>query len=391
MLNPSFHSRLEKALIERKERALMRQRHVRNSPVDPCVMISGKTFLNFASNDYLGLANDPRVIQAFKNGVDRYGVGSGAAQIVSGYTGAHQGLEEALADFLGYPRVLLFSTGYMANVGVLTALSSHLEIILQDKLCHASLVDGGIFSKIDLKRYKHGSMKDLSRQLEKHQNQRCLVVSDGVFSVYGSIARLPELSEKTRQKSQLLLIDDAHGIGVLGQQGRGILEHFHQNSSAVDILVGTFGKAFGTFGAFVAADEMIIETLLQYARSYTYTTALPPAIVEATRESLSLIQTEPWRRDTLNTLIAYFQNGLKNLGIVSPESKTPIQSIQLGTAHAALDVSNQLAEQGILVAVMRPPTTPPQQSCLRVTLTALHQTQHLDQLLDQLVKIIPRA
>jgi 8-amino-7-oxononanoate synthase len=383
----TFHASLQRALIQREKKALTRHRRVRNSPVDPQVVVDKKSFLNFASNDYLGLANDPRVIQAFKNAAEHYGVGSGAAQIVSGYTRAHQALEEELADFLGYPRVLLFSTGYTANIGVLAALSPHLEVILQDKLCHASLVDGGIFSKVSLKRYKHASVKDFTQKLEKYKNQRCLVASDGVFSVQGNIAPLPQLSEKTRETSQLLLIDDAHGIGVLGQQGRGTLEYFNKNTSAVDILIGTFGKAFGTFGAFVAADAVIVETLMQYARSYIYTTALPPAIVEATRKSLSLIQIESWRRDILNRLITYFQNGLKNLGIVSPVSMTPIQAIQLNSAHAALEVGNQLAQKGILVAVMRPPTTPPQQSCLRVTLTALHKIEHLDRLLDALHKI----
>lgn len=382
-----FRSHLEKLLIERTQQNLTRIRRVRSSPVDPNVSVFGKTYLNFASNDYLGLANDPRVIDALKKGAERYGVGSGAAQIVSGYTNAHQLLEEELAHFLGYPRVLLFSTGYMANVGILTALSPHLDVILQDKLCHASLVDGSLFSKVTLKRYAHCSVKTLGKKLEQYQEKRCLVVSDGVFSVQGSMAPLPLLSEKTHEMLQLLLMDDAHGIGVLGENGRGTLEHYRQNANAVDILVGTFGKAFGTFGAFVAADDVIIETLLQYARSYTYTTGLPPAIIEATRASLKLIQAESWRRAHVSQLTTYFQEGLQNLGISFYPSVTPIQAIPLNSAKIALEIGNQLIEQGIWVAVMRPPTTPPQQSYLRMTLTALHQKKHLDQLFDALYQM----
>ena len=335
-------------------------------------------------NDYLALANHPRVIAEFKKAVDHYGVGSGASNVVSGYTAAHQALEEALANFLGYPRTLVFSTGYMANVGVLTALSAHLNVILQDKLNHASLTDGGLFSKIVFERYAHRSIKDLSRRLEKYQTAQGLVVSDGVFSVQGDICTLPELSQITRQTSTLLMIDDAHAMGVLGKNGRGTLEQFQLSSSAVDILVGTFGKAFGTFGAFVAADDLIIETLLQSARSYIYTTALPPAIAAATLESLALIQTEFWRRDTLNELIRYFQKGLMDLSLPCTSSMTPIQCIPIGSAAIALQMGEKLAQEGIFVTVMRPPTTMPNKSCLRITLTAAHQKSHIDQLLSAL-------
>lgn len=389
----SIQSQLEHSLVARSQKTLIRQRKVRHSPVGPWVDVAGETLLNFASNDYLGLANHPRVVTAFKQAVDRYGVGSGASSVVSGYTTAHQALEEALADFLGYPRTLVFSTGYMANVGILTVLSAHLSVILQDKLNHASLTDGGIFSKIAFERYAHQSMKDLSRRLEKYQTAQGLVVSDGVFSVQGDVCALPELSQITRQTSNLLMIDDAHAIGVLGTNGRGTLEHFHLSSSAVDILVGTFGKAFGTFGAFVAADDLTIETLLQSARSYIYTTALPPAIAAATLESLTLIQTEFWRRETLSELIRYFQKGLVDLSLPSIPighitSMTPIQCIPIGSATTALQMGEKLAKEGIFVAVMRPPSTMPNKSCLRITLTAAHQKSHIDQLLSAFAKVI---
>lgn len=379
----TLESSLRQSLKLREARVLMRQRQTRDSAVSPFVLVDGKSYLNFASSDYLGLANDPRVVTAFKRAADRYGVGSGAASVVSGYTAAHQALEEALADFFGYPRALVFSTGYMANIGVLTALSGHIDHVLQDKRCHASLVDGGLFSSIAFERYLHGHVADLSRRLEKCSQKRCLVVSDGVFSIDGDLAPLPEIVAKTRQFSQYLMIDDAHGIGVLGQHGKGILEHFSLVPSDIDILVGTFGKAFGTFGAFVAADHTLIEAFIQYARSYTYTTALPAAVLEATRESLSLIQSEPWRREALRELISYFHEKVANFGLKT-QSFTPIQSICVGSAKKALLLGQKLATSGILVAVMRPPTTPPTKSCLRVTLTALHKKSHIDQLLSAL-------
>lgn len=379
---------LKEALAQRSQKMLTRKRQVRTSAVSPQIMVDGKSYLNFASSDYLGLANDPRVVHAFKQGLDQYGVGSGAACVVSGYTAAHQALEEALADFLGYPRVLLFSTGYMANVGVLTALSGYLDCILQDKQCHASLVDGGKFANIEFVRYLHGSAINLAKRLEKHREKRCLVVTDGVFSVRGNVAPLPDILQKTREApSAYLMVDDAHGIGVLGQNGRGSLEHFGLSPSAVDILVGTFGKAFGTFGAFVAGDETLIEALMQYARSYIYTTALPPAVAVATRESLSLMQSESWRREKLNAHIADFQQRVLDLGLKSDASFTPIQSILIGSSENAMMVGKMLADQGIYVAVMRPPTTLPHKSCLRVTLTASHQAAHIEQLCSVLSQI----
>lgn len=383
-----IRTRLEEVLSSRADEGLMRQRKVRHSPVAPEVTVNNKSFLNFASNDYLGLANHPFVVKAFKEATDRYGVGGGAAQIVSGYTAAHQMLEEALADFLGYPRVLVFSTGYMANIGVLTALSPHLDIILQDKLNHASLADGAMFAKIHFERYLHRSTEDLCRRLQKHPSKNCLIASDGVFSVQGDLANLPELSQQAKKTDALLMIDDAHGLGALGTNGRGSLEHFDLPSSAVDILVGTFGKSFGTFGAFVAADNVIIETLLQFARSYIYTTALPPSVVAATYTSLQLMQTENWRRDHLQELIAYFQEGVSKLNLPYTQSITSIQCISIGSPHEALQMGEALANEGILVAVMRPPTTPPNQSCLRVTLTASHQKSHVDQLLLAIERII---
>lgn len=377
---------IKQALKQRSRQSLIRTRQTRNSPVSPHILVDGKSCLNFSSSDYLSLANDPRVINAFKKGVNQYGVGSGASSVVSGYTTAHQALEEELAHFLGYPRALVFSTGYMTNVGILTALSSHLDLILQDKQCHASLIDGGQFANTNYERYLHSSPVDLCKKLEKHREKKCLVVTDGVFSVRGDIAPLPEILEKIRFFSASLMVDDAHGIGVLGPKGQGSIEYFQLPENSVDILVGTFGKAFGTFGAFVAADDVIIDTLIQSARSYIYTTAVPPAIACATRESLSIIQSEPWRREKLQDLINYFQKMAAFQGIGCEPSKTPIQSILIGSAEKAMKLGKMLTDQGIYVAVMRPPTTAPHKSCLRVTLTALHQKTHIEQFFSALSK-----
>jgi 8-amino-7-oxononanoate synthase len=376
----SFYTSLEQSLYKQSQKSLLRRRKARASPVAAEILIDGKNYINFAANDYLGLANDSRVIAAFKKAANYYGVGSGAAYMVSGYTVLHQALEEELADFLGYPRVLVFSTGYMANVGTLTALSPYLDVILEDKLNHASLIDGGRFAGVQFERYLHRSMTSLSAQLARYQNKRCLVVSDGVFSVTGDVALLPELSQKTHSAGQLLMIDDAHGIGVLGQKRSGSLDHFHLDSTAVDILVGTFGKAFGTFGAFVAGNDIMIEALLQYARSYTYTTGLPPAIAAATRVSLDIIKKESWRQDKLNTLIDYFRQSMTYLSIPFLPSFTPIQCIPVGDAQIAAALGDKLMQRGVMVGVMRPPTTPPRKSCLRVTLTALHEKSHVDAL-----------
>lgn len=381
-----IRSQLEHALAGLSQRALRRKRHVRTTPVLPECIVDGKTYLNFASNDYLGLANHPEVIMAFQRAANTYGVGSGASHVVSGHTMVHHALEEDLAGFLGYPRVLVFSTGYMANVGVITALARHIKVIFQDKRNHASLIDGSRLAHRPLERYRHSSMSDLSRRLANYSTQMGLVVSDGVFSVEGDLAPLPELSQTTHQAGKLLMVDDAHGVGVLGEKGQGSLSYFQLPACAVDILVGTFGKAFGTFGAFVAADEVIIETLLQFSRSYTYTTALPPAIAAATAVSLQLLQTETWRRHHLRALIAYFQAGAASLGLAYTPSITAIQCIEIGDPAKALDRGERLAAQGIRVAVMRPPTTMPHHSSLRITLTAAHQKRQVDRLLECLVQ-----
>ncbi len=337
--------------------------------------------LSFCSNDYLGLANHPDLIKALQDGAHRYGVGSGAAHLVTGHTSAHHALEEELAEFTGRPRALLFSTGYMANLGAVTALLERGDSLFEDRLNHASLVDAGLLSRASLKRFRHADMTSLQQQLATSDKGQRMIASDGVFSMDGDMAPLPELAELAKKASAWLLVDDAHGLGVLGESGRGSLSHCKLSNEDVPILMCTLGKAFGTFGAFVAGSEELIETLIQHASSYIYTTAPPPAVAEATRVSLRLVQQESWRRERLKSLIARFREAVAELGLPLMSSVTPIQPILAGSAERALEWSRQLEAQGILVTPIRPPTVPQGSARLRITFSAIHTEGQLDRLL----------
>ena len=374
---------LQQHLDERKAAHLYRARQVVDSPQGIDVTVEGKSYLNFCSNDYLGLANHPAVIKSAKQALEQFGVGSGAAHLVTGHMAPHHALEEELAEFVQRPRALLFSTGYMANLGVVSALLDRHDAVLEDRLNHASLIDAGLLSRARLLRYGHADMESLQTQLQNSDARRKLIVSDGVFSMDGDIAPLPQVLETAARHKAWLMVDDAHGLGVLGEHGRGSLEHFNLGDE-VDVLVGTLGKAFGTFGAFVAGSEALIETLIQQARSYIYTTALPPAIAQATRTSLHLIQNESWRRDKLRQLIRQFRQGAKQLGFNMPESETPIQPLLIGESDNAVALSSELKRQGILISAIRPPTVPDGTARLRVTLCAEHDERHVNQLLNVL-------
>ncbi len=353
------------------------------------VRLEGRELIAFCSNDYLGLTHHPQVIQAWQNGAARHGVGSGAAHLVSGHHRAHAALEEELADFLGRPKALLFSTGYMANLGVLSALAGRGDRIWEDRLNHASLIDGARLSGARLHRYPHGDLAHLRARLEPSGVR--LIATDGLFSMDGDLAPLPELAELAQQAGAQLLVDDAHGIGVLGEQGRGSLEHWGLEGQAVPILVGTLGKAFGTFGAFVAGSEELIETLVQRARTYLYTTAPPPALAEATRMSLNLVRREGWRRQRLQSLIQRFRQGVESLGLPLLPSHTPIQPLLAGSAQRALAWSQALEARGIWVVPIRPPTVPEGSARLRITLSAAHEDADLERLLDALAALKPEA
>ena len=343
--------------------------------------------LAFCSNDYLGLASHPEVARAFRAGTERYGVGSGAAHLVTGHTTAHHALEEELAAFTGRPRALLFSTGYMANQGVVTALMGRGDRVCGDRLNHASLIDAALLSRAHLQRYPHADAEALEAMLEEGRGE-ALVATDGVFSMDGDLAPLRSLADICRRRGAWLMVDDAHGLGVLGEQGGGTLEAMGLDRHDVPILMGTLGKGFGTFGAFVAGDDDLIETLIQQARSYIYTTALPSAVAEATRASLRLVRDEGWRRSRLRALVARFRTGAGQLDLPLMPSDTPIQPLLLGGAGRAMAWSAALERRGILVTAIRPPTVPEGSARLRITLSAAHTEAQVDRLLEALEAVM---
>jgi 8-amino-7-oxononanoate synthase len=368
-------------LRKRDAEGLYRRRRLLQSPQGIDVVVDGRPVVNFSSNDYLGLANHPDIIKSLEAGAERYGVGSGSAHLVCGHCDAHHALEEEIAAWTGRDRALLFSTGYMANIGVISALVGCGDWVLEDRLNHASLLDGGLLSGARFKRYPHTDTAALERSLRQGGGRRALVVSDGVFSMDGDLAPLPELASVARSTGAWLVIDDAHGFGVLGETGGGTVEHYRLTQSDVPVLVGTLGKAFGTFGAFVAGSQALIEFLIQRAPPYIYTTALPPAIAEATRTSLRLVRSESWRRLELNRLIQRFREGAGALGLALMDSNTPIQPMIVGDARQTSEISARLLERGFLVGAIRPPTVPVGSARLRITLSALHGDDTIDRLL----------
>jgi len=374
-------------LAERKAQHLYRRCRVTDSPQGPQMRIDGKPLIAFCSNDYLGLASDERIAKALKQGVDHWGSGSGAAHLVNGHSSAHQALEEELADWLGRERVLLFSTGYMANLGIITGLLERGDQLFEDRLNHASLIDAGLLGNARLHRYRHCDMQSLRQQLAASPEGMRMVATDGVFSMDGDIALLGEMASICCSERTLLMVDDAHGLGVLGREGRGCVDEAGLTQSDVPVLMGTLGKAFGVAGAFVAGSELLIETLIQQARSYIYTTAMPAALAEATRASLRIVREERWRRDKLESLMWRFREGAEAIGLSLMPSRTPIQPILLGEPEKAVTWSRRLEEHGFLVTAIRPPTVPAGQARLRVTLSAAHEEAQVDSLLQTLAVI----
>jgi 8-amino-7-oxononanoate synthase len=376
---------LSARLEQRRAAALYRQRPLLQSPQGPQVMVDGTPLLAFCSNDYLGLANHPEVIDAWRAGAERWGVGGGASHLVIGHSSPHHELELALAEFTGRPRALLFTTGYLANLGALTALVGQGDSVLQDRLNHASLLDGGLLSGARFSRYLHNDADSLGKRLAKATGN-ALVVTDGVFSMDGDIADLPALAAQAQARGAWLMVDDAHGFGTLGRHGGGVVEHFGLDMGQVPVLVGTLGKAFGTAGAFVAGSEELIECLIQFARPYIYTTSQPPALACATLRSLQLLRDEHWRREHLAALIRQFRQGAEQIGLHLMDSFTPIQPILIGDAARAMRLSAMLRERGLMVTAIRPPTVPAGSARLRVTLTAAHSAAQVQLLLNALAE-----
>ena len=380
---------LAATLAERQSAGRYRRLRARSGEQGVSVIIDGKEMLSFCSNDYLGLAAHPTIKKAFINAAETEGVGSGAAHLLSGHSYYHQQLEEALADFMGQQSVLLFSSGYQANLGVIDGLMSRGDVVIQDKLNHASLLDGSRLSAAKSWRYHHADMGSLQRRLRQTEDSDCrLVVTDGVFSMDGDLAPLQPLIQLTQTHQAALMVDDAHAIGVLGKHGRGSVEHWQVKAEHMPIVMGTLGKAFGTAGAFVAADKDVIETLIQQSRTFVYTTAQPAAVAAASLASLVLVRTETWRREKLQTLIEQFRKGAAELGLVTMNSLTPIQPIMIGDDKKAMLIGQELESRGFLLGVIRTPTVPLGSARLRVTLSTNHTEQNIKQLLEALEDVI---
>ncbi len=381
-----FENHLQSVLAERRQRHRYRRRRELTTAQGPEVTVAGRRYINFCSNDYLGLAAHPEVSGALSEAARQWGLGSGASHLVCGHSEEHHALESELAAFLGRERALLFSTGYMANLGTVSALVGRGDTVLQDRLNHASLLDAGQLSGARFSRFSHGDVDSLRSKLAAARG-RTLVVVDGVFSMDGDLAPLPALAAATCEAGAWLMVDDAHGLGCLGRTGAGSVEHFALGQDEVPVLMGTLGKALGGFGAFVAGSEALIEGLIQLARPYIYTTALPPAVAAAMRVSLRLVQREPWRRAHLQTLIERFRTGVGGLGYRLMDSSTAIQPLVTGSDHSALALAQALQEEGFLIGAIRPPTVPEGSARLRITLTAAHTPEQVDALLSALSRV----
>ncbi|MGH8750727.1 MAG: 8-amino-7-oxononanoate synthase [Burkholderiales bacterium] len=365
---------------------LLRTRRVLQSPQSAHIQADGRNLISFCSNDYLGLASHPQLIQAVREGAQRYGVGAGASHLLSGHGVAHEQAEAKLAQFAGLPRALLFSTGYMANLGVVTALAGRDSALFSDSLNHASLIDAARLSRAAVHRYAHSDVAALEQELASSSATRKLVMTDAVFSMDGDIAPLPQLLALCERFDAWLLIDDAHGFGVLGEGGRGVLAHFNLRSPRI-IYMGTLGKAAGVFGAFVAAEKEVIEILIQRARTYIYTTALPPLLAHVLPVSLKLIESENWRREHLARLIAQLRAQLELQRWRLLPSTTAIQPLVIGANAEALRVGAGLERAGILAPAIRPPSVPEGTARLRISLSAGHTLEDIARLTQALQEL----
>lgn len=393
MAVPAAPLSLAPALAEIEARGLRRRRRTvqRRIPDSAEIEVDGQRCVDFCSNDYLGLAAHPQVVEAFIGAARIHGVGARASHLITGHQPEHEALEQELAAYTGRERAIVFSTGYMANLGLVRALAGREASVFGDSLNHASLIDGGRLSGATLHRYPHLDAAALELALAARGSGAAVVLTDGVFSMDGDLAPLPAIAAACARQGAFLAVDDAHGLGVLGRTGRGLLEHFQLSATEVPALVGTFGKAFGTFGAFVAGGEDLIDTLVQRARTYIFTTALPPAVAAATRVALKVSIAESWRRERALALTRRFRALALAAGIPLAASETPIQPILLGAADHAVQASNALLERGFYAAAIRPPTVPAGASRLRITISAAHRDVDIEALVAALAEIqVPR-
>lgn len=376
-------TRLKTTLDTQAAQQLLRVRTIVETQQDAQIIVDGKSCINFCSNDYLNLAFHPDVMQAFTKSVNQFGLGSGSSPAISGYSTLHHQLEETCAEFLKRERALLFNSGYHANLGVIAALANRNTAIVADKLCHASLIDGIVLSRAKHHRYQHGNLSHANHFLNKTYASEKILISESVFSMEGNIAPVRELAKLAQQHQALLIVDDAHGMGVLGQHGGGICELLQLSTQDVPCLITPLGKSPNSFGAVVSGSHELIETLLQLARTYRYSTALPPAICAATLTALTIIKNDAWRREKLTTLIQLFikEASKRNLPLTSTDL-TPIKSILIGSNQLTLDLQNTLLARGYFISCIRPPTVPHNKARIRISLTCAHTEKQIIDLLD---------
>lgn len=375
---------LENTLHEHDENNLLRKRFLIENRNGANITLQGKPVVNFCSNDYLNIADHPKIKDAFIRGIHDYGSGSGASSLVSGYFKPHYLLEEAFSEFLNREKSILFNSGYHANLGVLPVFAKRNSVVIADKLCHASLIDGIVLSRAKHARYHHNDMAHAEKLLKQYSNNT-LLVTESIFSMQGNIANIRKLADLATSFQSMLIVDDAHGIGVLGENGRGICEHFNLSQQDVPCLITPLGKSFASFGAIVSGSKAVIETLLQFARTYCYTTAMPPAISCATLETLNIINNETWRREKLKYLSDLFTKLAheRNLSLASFD-QTPIKSILVGSNKIALEIQDALLKKGFFVSCIRPPTVPINTARIRISLNCNHSEENIIRLLDEL-------
>ncbi|MBS0211889.1 MAG: 8-amino-7-oxononanoate synthase [Proteobacteria bacterium] len=385
-----LRQRAQVAVEQRVQDGLVRRRRSISHCHQGKVSCDGQRLLNFAGNDYLGLAHDPAIVSAMQIASQNCGVGAGASHMVCGHHREHELLERAVADWLGYPRALLFGSGYLANLAVPQALLQAGDVCLQDKLDHASLIDGARLSQASLVRYPHADARAARRQAQAHAGGALLLATDGVFSMDGDVAPLRELANLANEQQGLLYVDEAHAIGVLGPDGRGSVAAAGLTPAQAPLLLVTLGKALGACGAVLVGQDWAIEQVMQTARSYIYTTAPPPAVAVAALAAVKMARNEPWRRAKLEGLVARFRQGARERGLRLLDSHTPIQPLPVGDNALAVHVAQELEARGFLVGAIRPPSVPPGGARLRITLSAAHTDHDVDALLDALEPLAAR-
>ncbi len=368
---------------------LRRKRITINKRQDNNIIADDQSLINFSHNDYLSIATDPRVRQAFIEGVDKYGFGSGSAPVVSGYYAPHQEFEQQFAEFIGFDRAIVFNSGYHANLGVITTFAKRDSMIVADKLCHASMIDGAILARAKLLRYIHNNTMQAEDLLLRAASKSKLLLTESVYSMEGDIANINALAKLAKRYDSGLIIDDGHGIGWLGEQGKGVCDYAQLNQNDLTCVTMPLGKAFGGVGGIVVGSNETIEALLQFARSYRYSTALPPAIVHAAITALKVIRAENWRREKLKSLIQFFITQAKERNLnLSSAALTPIKCIIVGDNQAAVTLQQKLMQQGFLVAAIRPPTVPKGSARIRISLNCLHTEAQVASLLSVIARSV---